>query len=801
MLSQFLKSAFRSIRKNKTYSFLNIFGLGIGIACAGLIFLWVEDELNYNKNNAKAEKLYELKVNLKLAGNLFTIYSSPRPMAAAMKTEIPGIADAARYSDNAQRLLVNTSDKSLYSLGRYTDPSLFRMFSFHFLKGNASNPFPQLYSMVITGSCAKKLFGNEGNVVGKVVRIDNKQDYVISAVVEDLPENSTLQFEWLAPYEIITNELKNTKSISDAVDWGSYGPITYVELENSINVEDVNSLLKGFIKQKASDQKAEAFLFPMAKWRLYNEFANGQETGGGRIKQVNMFVTIAWIILLIACINFMNLATASSQKRAREVGVRKVLGSGRKKLILQFMGEALMMSFFAMLFALIIITVTLPFFNLLMEKTLQPDFGNPNHILAMMVITLVCGITAGIYPSVFLSSFNPTKVLKGLRGKNSSAVYIRKGLVVTQFVVSVVFIISTVIVYNQILHVKNRKLGFNRENLIEINPQQDVSKTFPIIRDQLIQTGIIQDVALADHSTLVGGNTDSRFKWQGKPGGESTTIAHRHVSPQFIAVSGMRIMHGRDFINNPVAENSNVIINQSMEKLMGSGTAVGQIIQSPRGNDNGVFSDMTVIGVVEDYVYGNIFGKADPLIIFCKPPQNQNFLYLRLKDNIETESSLAKIEAVMKKLNPAYPLEYKFVDEQFNQLFKTETLLSKISGIFAGLAIVISALGLFGLAAYTAERRTKEIGIRKVLGATVAGVTVLLSKEFLQLVIISCLVAFPLAWLIMDNWLQSYEYRAIISWWVFGAAGLTAILIAVTTISFHSIKAALANPVKSLKTE
>jgi putative ABC transport system permease protein len=807
MFQNYFKTTIRNLWKNKTYSFVNIFGLAIGIACAGLIFLWVEDELNWDVNNAKKSQLYQLEVNMASDGNNFTMASTPRPMGKAMQAEIPGIANTARVSDEGQRLLFNTGNNFLYSTGLFADAALFNMFSFNFIQGNPKNAFPQLYSLIITESTAKKFFGNEKNVTGKTIRVDNKQDYIVSGVIKDMPENSTLQFEWLAPYDITLLDLQQLAikykiTLTDAIDWGSYGPLTFVELNKNANLAVVNNQLKDFIHRKVSTQKSKTFLYPMSQWHLYNDFANGKPTGGGAITQVRLLSVIAWIILLIACINFMNLTTANSQKRAREIGVRKVLGAGKKKLIIQFIGEALLMSAIAAMVAVFIITISLPAFNSLMQKQLQLELTNPVHITALFIIIIVCGFIAGSYPSVYLSSFNPVFVLKGLKMKTGSAAFIRKGLVVFQFAVSIVFIVSTVVVYLQIQHIKNRNLGFNKNNLIEINPENDISKIFPLIKNDLLSTGFIQNVALADHPTLYGGNTDNRFKWQGSASGNKISIAHRNVSLDFIATSGMKIIDGKDFTKNASAENTDVIINQSMANLMGKESAVGKIIQSPKSNTDNVYTNMTVIGVVSDYVYGNVYdGKAAPVIILCKPPEDQNFLYVRMKAQSNVEKALADIQNVMKKDNAAYPLEYKFVDDQFNQMFSGETQISKVSGVFAALAIIISCLGLFGLATFTAERRIKEIGIRKVLGASVAAITTLLSKDFLQLVVIACLVAFPVAWWIMHNWLQNYEYRIEISWWIFFAAGISAILIALITISFQSIKAAVANPVKSLKTE
>lgn len=789
-----LKTAFRNLWKNKSYNILNILGLAIGIACAGLIFLWVEDEMTFDKVHVKKERLYRINVNKVFDGRTFTMGSTPRPLAAALKSEIPGIVNATRASDMPQHSLFSFDNKALYASGRYVDPAIFSMFTLPFVQGNAHNAFAQLHSLVVTESTAKKFFGEAGNVVGRTVRIDNEQDFVVTGVLKDLPENSSLRFEWLAPYEFDTQRDKASLS------WESYGPYTYVELDANANPAVINERLKHFIPRKESGQKSETFLFPMSDWRLYNDFKDGKQTGDGRIKQVNMLSLIAWIILFIACINFMNLATAGSQQRAKEVGVRKVLGAAKKGLIIKFIGEALLMSILAAVVAITIIVISLPAYNLLMQKNLSLQLGNPLHISALLVIALVCGLVAGSYPAIYLSSFKPVLVLKGLKMKAGSAVWIRKGLVVLQFTVSVVFIISTIIVYQQLQHVKDRNLGFNKDNLIQVDMQHNVAAVFPLIREELLQSGLVENAALADHSTIYGGNTDSRFKWRGKDPDQEISIAHRTVSPEYIATTGMQIVEGKDFNSNTVSENKQVIINQSMAKMMGGETAVGKIIESPRGNEDGQYTSLTVVGVVNDYVYGNMYGKPGPVIFFCSP-KRADLVYVRAKANANAAQLLTAIGTVMKKHNPAYPLEYKFVDDQFNEMFFNEMLIGKASGVFATLAIIISCLGLFGLAAYTAQRRIKEVGIRKVLGASTAGLAGLLSKDFLQLVVISCLLAFPVAWWIMHDWLQSYEYRIGISWWIFLAAGLMAILIALITVSTQAIKAALTNPVKSLRSE
>lgn len=800
-MNTILKTAFRNIRNNKVYSALNIAGLAIGIACAGLIFLWVADEVSYDNLNVKSDRLYSVKVNADFGGNKFVMGSTPRLMASSIKAEIPGVTDACRVSDDDVNALFNINGNAMYASGKYADPSIFSMFTFSFLQGDAGKPYSQLYSIVIPEKTAKKFFGNEQNVIGRTVKMDNSQIYVVSAVVKDMPANSSLQFEWLAPYQAqMQQELLKYGAYDDK--WNSYGPFTYVELSPSADLATVNQKLLNYIHHKDATQKNTAFLYPMSRWHLYNEFANGKETGGGRIKQVKLLSVIAWVILLIACINFMNLATARSEKRAKEIGVRKVLGSGRKRLLLQFIGESIIMSAMSAVLAIAMMALVLPSFNTLVQKELSLGLYNPTHIVALLFITLICGLLAGSYPSLYLSSFDPVKALKGLRIKSGSATLVRKGLVVVQFSVSVVFIISTIIIYQQIQHAKTRNLGFNRNNLVQIDLHA-IKNSFPIIKQDLLNTGLVQNIALSDHVTMYDGNLDDRFNWEGKQPNNHLMITYRTVSPEFMSTSGMKILEGKDFSGAP-SDTSTVIVTKSMADIIDKNGVVGKIIQSPRGMKDGAFRSLRIVGVVNDYMFGNMYNQAGAPVIFLSRGAGQydaDILYVRIKDGQISQQTLATIGAVIKKHNPAYPFQYKFVDDQFNEMFTSEVQMSKLSGIFATLAIIISCLGLFSLAAYTAERRIKEIGIRKVLGASVSALAGLLSKNFLQLVGISCVVAFPVSWYIMHNWLQNYEYRINISWWIFAAAGISAMVIALVTVSFQAIKAALANPVKSLRSE
>lgn len=809
MFRNFIRSTFRNLWKNKGYSALNIGGLAIGIACAGLIFLWVADEMTWDNINLKKDRLYSIQVNANFGGNMFTMGSTPRIMAQTIKTEIPGIVNSCRISDGDMKSLFKVDGKAVYAMGRYADASLFDMMTLPFVQGNAANAFPQLYSIVITEKTAKKFFGEEKNVIGKTIRMDNQQDYVVTGVLKDLPGNSTLQVEWLAPYAAQMAQVRMRAGNDDEEKvWHSYGPFTYVELAPNANVKAINNILHNFIHRKEAAQKNTTFLFPMSDWHLYDEFANGKQTGGGQIKQVRMLSIIAWVILLIACINFMNLATARSEKKAREVGVRKVLGARKRGLVIQFIGEALMMSAIAAVIAVVIMALVLPAFNTLVQKQLSLAIFDPVHIVALLIIIATCGLIAGSYPSLYLSSFNPVSVLKGLKAKRGSAAFVRKGLVILQFTVSIVFIISTIVIYQQIQHVKSRDLGFNKNNLVEIDMQHKIGRAFPFIRQQLLGTGLVANAALSDHVTLYGGNSDDRFTWEGKAVDNKADITFRNVTPGFIATSGMQVISGRDFNENP-SDTLSAIVTQALANVIDKNDVVGKIIQSPRGNKDGDFKNLRIVGVVKDYVFGNMNGQPGiPVIFLCNSFAqsnssmfDSNLLYVRIKDQHSSQHTLSKIAAVIQKNNPSYPFQYRFVDDQFNEQFSAEVLMSKLSTIFASLAIIISCLGLFSLAAYTAERRVKEIGIRKVLGASVSGIAALLSKDFLQLVGLSCMVAFPIAWWMMHSWLQNYEYRIQIGWWIFALAGVSSISIALITISFQSIKAAVANPVKSLRSE
>jgi putative ABC transport system permease protein len=784
-----LKASFRNLWKNKTYSSLNILGLAIGIACTGLIFLWVESETGFDMVHVKKNRLYMVMNNWPFAEHYATYESTPGLMGPAMKAEIPGVVNTCRMTESLFSLLVKSGDRSFYSAGSYADSSLFSMFTFFFIQGNPDRAFRQPHSMVITEKAAKKFFGVEKDVIGRTVRLDNRQVYRITGLIRDLPENNTLQFEWVAPFE---DFFQDNKWLSD---WDSNSILTIVELGGQTPSARVDEQLAGFIKKRVPNTIVSSFLFPMNDWHLRSSFENGKPTGKGRIEFVHMFTLIAWIILFLACINFMNLATARSEKRAKEVGVRKVLGSGRKSLISQFIGEAVLMAYLAELGGILIMALALPAFNTLAQKNLSLDLLSPLHLGGLVAVGLLCGLVAGSYPSLYLSSFNPVYVLKGTKQKTGSAGMIRKALVVMQFSVSIILIIGTIIIFQQIDHVKNRELGYDKDNLIVMDMQGDMGKNYRAIKQDLLATGLVENTALSSHETIYGGNNSDHYNWRGKDPNQQIIISQRYGSPELLSVSKIKLVAGRDFNSNPVTDSLNIIITESLAKLMKLPDPIGVIIYQDT-------TPYTVVGMVKDFIYGNMYTASDPVIFFCSPHNEYaSYMYLKLKQQADPGEAIARIGAVMKKDNPVYPFQFKFVDDEFNELFLTEMLVSKLSRVFALLAIIISCLGLFGLAAYTAERRTKEIGIRKVLGASVAGLAGLLSVEFLQLLAISSLVAFPVAWYAMHTWLQNYPYHVSIHWWVFAIAALAGIVVAMITISYQTIRAALVNPVTSLRSE
>lgn len=790
MIINYLKTALRNIRKNKTYSFLNIFGLSIGIVCAALILLWVEDEFSYNNYYKDREHTQLVKFNWSLNNEIRTYTSTSGPVGPAALAEIPGVTAYCRSTEGTTTALFNYNNNPMYSSGKYVDTSFFRIFECHFLEGSPATAFSNPRSLVVTEKTAAKFFKTTSNVVGKTIVVSNREAYTVTGLIKDIPDNTTIRYEWLAPLADAFEDPGKLKK------WDNCSLETYLQTAPGADLGQIKSKLDKIISAQPNISTTTVALLNMKDWRLRNAFKDGVQSGG-RIVYIRLFLIIAGIILLIACINFMNLATANSEQRAKEIGVRKALGAGRGALVKQFMGESFIQAALATLLAILLLLLVLPGFNALVGKTMSLHLLNPVHLLAILTLLVVCGLLAGSYPALYLSNFNPVLILKGFKIKTGGAAFIRRGLVVSQFSISIVLIIATVIIYQQIQHVKSRDLGFNVSHLVSIDINEGLVKSFPAIRQELYNTGVVDKAALADYNPLYDGNSTDEITWDGKPANLKTITSIRQIGPDFLATTGMTLLEGKDFTRD-ADDSSHVMINEAMARQLGSGSPIGKSLYMSDGNGNKLRLEIT--GLVKDYVYGDMFGKPDP-VIFFGIPSGSNTIFARINAKLPPDQSLDKVAAVIKKYNPAYPFSYTFTDQQFNGMFQNEMLMQKLSRIFALIAIIISCLGLFGLSAYTAERRTKEIGIRKVLGATTGSIARLLSIDFLKLVMIAMLIAFPVAYWVMHNWLLQYQYRVSIGPLVFVLAGVAAIVISVITVSYQSIRASMLDPVKSIKSE
>ncbi len=792
MIKNYFKIAFRSLWKNKAYSALNIFGLAIGITCASLILLWVEDEVNFNSVFPKQDLIYIVPTNQTFEGEVYTFYSTPGPLAKDLKDEIPEITKSS--TTWGEEILLSDGENGVNRYGRYVDPDFLDIFSLNFLEGELKGALSRPDGIILTQETAATLFGSDKKVLNRVIKVNNEYSFTVTGVVEDLPNNVTFGFNWLLPFERFQ---LGEEDMSWTKEYGNNFADTFVELAPNSNFKVVDNKVRAMIASKMDSENEspnEAFLHSIKDWHLRSDFSGGKKVGG-QITFVRLVAFIALIILLIACINFMNLSTARSEKRANEVGVRKVLGSSKKSLVSQFMMEAMIMAGISALLSILLLLILLPPFNTLVEKQMELRLLEPIHIFSLLAITLISGLLAGWYPALYLSSFRPVQVLKGNGKSQGSATIIRKGLVVTQFAVSIVFIICSIIIYQQIQHVRARDVGYEKENLVNVSVSGNMIDKFYPIKEDLIASGVVDNVALSNSYMLSSGNNGAGLSWQGGVNTEDVLVRFRYVSPSFFNTVGLEMVEGHGFNEDRAVDSTNVIITQSFANLMGDKSALGKTITRNNTNYN-------VIGVVKDYLYGDMYGngKTGP-VMFYNNYDFGNAMYINIRPESSRAEALGAIERILKEYNPSFPFEYRFENDLFNSRFRNEELVGKLAKIFSILAIIISCLGLFGLATYTAEQRKKEIGVRKVLGASVSRIVNLLSKDFLKLVFISILIAIPLAWYAMQNWLESFAYRIEINWLVFVIAGAVAISIALFTVSFQAFKAAMANPVKSLRTE
>ncbi|MDR6563866.1 MULTISPECIES: ABC transporter permease [unclassified Arcicella] len=794
MFRNYLTIAFRNLTRNKVYSFINIGGLAVGMAVAMLIGLWMWDELSFDTYHKNHDRIAKVMQHISNNGEVQTRESVPYPLAEELrKTYGSDFKHVVLCESDVWNVLSYGNNKFL-KIGNYFEPEGIEMLGVNILKGSRKG-LNDPYSIMLSASVAKALFGNT-DPINKIIKMDNQYAVKVTGVYEDFPSNSSFHsVSFIAPYKLFYNRYTWVKTMYDP--WRANAFQIYVQIADKADFDKVSFRIKDAKLKKVNAELAKLkptlFLQPMSKWHLYSEFKDGFNIGG-RIQYVWLFGIIGIFVLLLACINFMNLSTARSEKRAKEVGVRKAIGSARSQLISQFFSESFLVVTLAFILCLFLVQLCLPFFNELADKNINILWTNPLFWLAGISFSLFTGLIAGTYPAFYLSSFQPVKVLKGSFRVGRFASMPRKVLVVMQFTVSITLIIGTIVIFRQIQYAKNRPIGYETNGLVSL-PQaiNEIHKHFDVVKDELLKTGAVISLCETSAPTTENWSSSTEFNWPGKDPNILAEIPNIGISYDYGKTIGWQMKEGRDFSKSFSSDSTALILNESAVKLMGLAQPIGKTIswfQQP----------FTVIGVVKDVIIQSPYEPVKPTV-YTFTKDDVAYILAKINPEISATVALSRIESVFKKYNPSQPFDYNFVDEEYAKKFDNEERISKLATFFAILAIFISCLGLFGLASFVAEQRTKEIGIRKVLGATVFNLWQLLSKDFVVLVLLAFLIATPLSYYFMNNWIQNYAYHTNISWWIFAVTGLGALLITLLTVSFQSIKSALMNPVKSLRTE
>jgi ABC-type antimicrobial peptide transport system permease subunit len=796
MLRNYFKIAVRNLIKNKGYTFINIAGLATGMAVALLIGLWLWDELTYNRYHKNYDRIAQVWQHNIYNGTKGSQTANPAVMAEEIRNNFGADFKYVLQSTWMFGRTIAVGEKMFNRSGMYWEPEVIDMLSIKLVKGDPEQALKDPYSILLSESLAKTFF-DDADPIGKTMRINNRNDVKVTGVYEDLPHSSHFrEMVYIMPWALYLIESPWIKEMDDP--WDSNFTQTWAQIADNAKMEQVSAKIINVKYNKVQEDgkryKPEVFLHPMSKWRLYSEFKEGVNTGG-RIEFVWLFGIIGLFVLLLACINFMNLSTARSEKRAKEVGIRKSVGSMRGQLINQFYTESVVVAFLAFTVSILLVYLALPTFNEVAGKKLDLLWSNPTFWLVGIGFSLVTGVIAGSYPALYLSSFQPVKVLKGTFRVGRLASMPRKVLVVLQFTVSVTLIIGTVVVFRQVQHAKNRPIGYDRNGLIHVYLQtNDIHEHFDVVRNELKGLGAVAEMAEAGSPTTQVWNTNGGFDWQGKDPGLAVDFPNNAVTYEYGKTVSWKFKQGRDFSRDHATDSMAFVINEAAAKFLGFADPIGQTL---KWNDR----PYTIIGVIEDMVIESPYEPARPALWHIDRYNNVNLAIVKLNPEMSAHESLEKVKAVFTKHSPASPFTHEFVDVEYARKFSDEERVGKLSSFFAGLAIFISCLGIFGLASFVAEQRTKEIGVRKVMGASVMNLWGMLSKDFLWLVCISLVLSMPMAWYFMNEWLQRYQYRSDIAWWIFAAAAVGALAITLLTVSYQSIKAALANPVNSLRSE
>ncbi len=778
----------RNLFKNGFYSFINIAGLAIGITCSILILLWVADETSFDKFHPKSDRLYQVWVNATFNGKINSWTSVPLPTYEAMKTANSNIKRAL-VTDWGGDHLVTVGENRLMKRGYWASEEFLEMFEFPLLSGDATQVMDDPRSIVITESMGKALFGDE-DPINKLIKVDNEHELKVTGILKDIPTNSSFEFDFLMPWKF--REQTNDWVRKNTTNWGNYSFQVFVELNDPSKHAAVEDQIRDILQKNGeTENKPEYFLYPLLRWRLHGSFENGVETGGMN-DYVQMFSVIAIFIIIIACINFMNLATARSERRAREVGVRKSVGSRRHELIMQFIGESMFISLIAFSIAILLAQLLLPFYNDLVQKKLLIDYTSSQFWIFTLGMIFITGVISGSYPAFYLSSFQPAKVLKGKPTIGKGASTPRKVLVTLQFGFSILLIIGTIVIYQQIQLVKGRELGYDQENLMAISYTNEVEKSYRPIKLELLASGVVESVTKSN-SSITNINSNNFLGWPGKP--EDLRVIFTTIATEYdyAKTMGIKILEGRDFSEDFKTDTAAILINKAALALMN--------LEDPIGTELDLWGGKRkLIGVLDDVLMGSPYQPVKPLFVILDPDWI-DAVTVRLKKTEDLPAAINTVKAVFEKYAPAYPFEYTFADVEFQKKFTTLNLVSTLSRLFAALTIIITGLGLFGLASFTAEQRTKEIGIRKVLGASVSSLVGMMSKDFSILVIISFLFSSPFAWWALNKYLERYPIRVDIAWWIFPVTGLIALAFAIAIVSTQALRAARSNPVTSLRSE
>ncbi len=788
MIGSYLKSAVRNVRKNSSFTILNILGLTSGMAVALLIGLWVFYEYSYDRFLPDYQQLYKVKINATTNGQTHTQDAVPLPLEQIMKDEVPGICSIIE-SDFMTEHGLKVGDNKVYLKGGFTGAGFLSTFRYPLLAGTADQCLRETYSIVLARSTAVALFGMS-DPMGKQVRLDNQHDLIVTGVMQDIPSNSSLQFNFLVPFSYY----EQTQSFvhQGRTQWGMNSFQLFVSLDKNTDPAVVQASIRDIIHKHNSTENAEPMIYPLKDWWLYSEFKDGKPSGG-LISYIRIFIVIAVVALLIACINFVNLSTAQSEKKSREVGVRKVLGSSQKDLIFQFLFASLILTFGAALLSLLIVQLSLPFFNELTETDVSIPWRQPVFWFAFVLFITATTLLAGARPAFYFSSVKPVKVLKPMPHFGRKTLVPREIFVIFQFTCSVILIISTIVIYRQINFARNRAAGYDQDGLMMTDINPDLNQSYPALKDELLTGGVVQSITKASNPITVIYAHTSVSSWPGKRADESLDVATISVDDDYFRTTRLQLLEGHAFTGVRPVDSAAVILNLAAVRRMALKTPVGSII-----NWNG--QNLRVIGVAGDAIMESPFKVVDPTIYISMPGWVSSIMY-RLNPNWSKQKAISELTRVFNKYSPAYPFVYRFASDTYAAKFKMEMLIGRLALLFAGLTIFISCLGLFGIAAYMMRLRRREVSIRKVLGASMTGLWVMLFKRFLGLSLISCAFASLISWYVLNQWLANYEYRISISVWIFLSAAALTVIITLLTVSSQIIRVSLTNPAKILNTE